>query len=66
MAKKPAPPTDPDPVASPTTNAVEQETWQPPTGGIVTDDRTYYIRVGDVRHVHVADAPDGRWVYRPD
>jgi hypothetical protein len=40
--------------------------WEPPEGHIVSDEKSYHIRVGGVRYVHVGDAPDGRWVYRAD
>ena len=40
--------------------------WEPPAGHIVSDEKTYYIRVDGQRYVHVGDAPDGRWVYRAD
>lgn len=54
MAKKqPAPPPD-------------VPSWEPPEGHIVSDEKTYYIRVDGQRYVHVGDAPDGRWVYRAD
>jgi hypothetical protein len=59
MAKKPESPKPSPPDA-----------WQPPAGCIVSDapegERTYHLRVGGVRYVHVSDAPDGRWVYQPD
>ena len=28
--------------------------------------RSYYLIVDGVRHVHVGDTADGRWIYRPD
>jgi hypothetical protein len=40
--------------------------WEPPPGHIVSDEKTYYLRVDGQRFVHVGDAPDGRWVYRAD
>jgi hypothetical protein len=57
MAKKNAPPD----VAAPAAPA-----WEPPEGHIVSDEKTYYLRVDGQRYVHVGDAPDGRWVYRAD
>lgn len=37
--------------------------WEPPEGGVVTEDRNYIIWVDGVRYEHVSEAPDGRWVY---
>lgn len=28
--------------------------------------KSYYLIVGGVRHSHVGDMKDGRWIYRPD
>lgn len=59
MAKKSTEP--PDLVPTPDAQ------WEPPPGHYVSDDeKTYYIRVGGQRFVHVDEAPDGRWVYRAD
>lgn len=29
-------------------------------------ERTYHIKVGGRRYVHVGTTPAGRWIYRPD
>ena len=33
---------------------------------IVSDEKSYHIKVSGQRYVHVGEAADGRWVYRPD
>lgn len=39
--------------------------WCPPAGYLVSDERTFRIRVEGVLFEHVSEAPDGRWVYAP-
>lgn len=66
MARTPRAAKTPPPKTDAVVAPPEVTTWEPQAGEIVSDERAYHIRVSGVRYVHVGEAPDGRWVYRPD
>lgn len=62
----PVPEPEPEPLVAPEPDAAPDHRAVHGADSIVDDERDYHIRRDGQRYVHVGEAADGRWVYRPD